>query len=196
MRFHRAIPRDSCPVVTPFVRVGIYPTRNFALRFLLYEGPYLHPLRVEHGVWSLRGHYNLCHRTSLLIIFSSSQRSLTSQHIAMFVWTNYTLLHSKAASWCFICLPHNRSSPSRNISRCVVNLRTIIVIADIDQGLYRPAKAHSARDTFVRTMCSYHQYLTFWHWSGVTPYTSSYEFAGSCVFGKQSPGILSLRPLT
>lgn len=36
--------------------------------------------------------------------------------------------------------------------------------------------------------------LTFRHWSGVTPYTSSYEFAGSCVFGKQSPGILSLRP--
>src|SRR3990167_6397358 len=38
------------------------------------------------------------------------------------------------------------------------------------------------------------RYLTFWHWSSVTPYTSSYEFAGSCVFGKQSPGILSLRP--
>ena len=38
-------------------------------------------------------------------------------------------------------------------------------------------------------------YLTFWHWSSVTPYTSSYEFAGSCVFGKQSPGRLSLRPL-
>jgi hypothetical protein len=39
-----------------------------------------------------------------------------------------------------------------------------------------------------------HQWLTFWHWSGVTPYTSSYEFAGSCVFDKQLPGILSLRP--
>src|SRR3989338_3757419 len=37
-------------------------------------------------------------------------------------------------------------------------------------------------------------WLTFWHWSSVTPYTSSYEFAGSCVFGKQSPGKLSLRP--
>ena len=39
-----------------------------------------------------------------------------------------------------------------------------------------------------------HSYLTFRHWSGVTPYTSSYEFAGSCVFVKQSPGNLSLRP--
>ena len=38
--------------------------------------------------------------------------------------------------------------------------------------------------------------MTFSHWSGVTPYTSSYEFAGSCVFDKQSPGVLSLRPLS
>ena len=29
--------------------------------------------------------------------------------------------------------------------------------------------------------------LTFGHWPGVTPYTSSCELAGSCVFGKQSP---------
>ncbi len=60
-----------------------------------------------------------------------------------------------------------------------------IVTADIHQGLYRPARIPKNAD---------HQYLTFWHWSGVTPYTSSYEFAGSCVFDKQSPGILSLRP--
>jgi len=32
--------------------------------------------------------------------------------------------------------------------------------------------------------------LTFGHWPGVTPYTSSYELAGSCVFDKQSPGRL------
>src|SRR3989338_6210046 len=38
-------------------------------------------------------------------------------------------------------------------------------------------------------------WLTFLHWSSVTPYTSSYEFAGSCVFGKQLPGKLSLRPI-
>ena len=40
----------------------------------------------------------------------------------------------------------------------------------------------------------YRPCLTFRHWSGVTPYTSSYEFAGSCVFGKQLPENLSLRP--
>jgi len=38
------------------------------------------------------------------------------------------------------------------------------------------------------------QPLTFWHWSGVTPYTSSCELAGSCVFDKQSPGIFSCAP--
>ena len=36
--------------------------------------------------------------------------------------------------------------------------------------------------------------LTFSHRSGVTPYTSSCELAGSCVFGKQLAEILSLRP--
>lgn len=64
-------------------------------------------------------------------------------------------------------------------------LRTIIVIADIDRGLHSPAQHINAL---------YPPCLTFRHWSGVTPYTSSYEFAGSCVFVKQSPGNLSLRP--
>ncbi len=61
------------------------------------------------------------------------------------------------------------------------NLRTIIVIADIHQGLHK-----SADDLAI----IYPPCLTFWHWSGVTPYTSSCEFAGSCVFGKQLPEIL------
>ena len=30
MQFHRASGRDSAQVVTPFVQVGTYPTRNFA----------------------------------------------------------------------------------------------------------------------------------------------------------------------
>src|SRR3989344_6690838 len=69
--------------------------------------------------------------------------------------------------------------------KSVANLRTIIVIADIHQGL------HSSPASLTK---SQRPWLTFWHLSSVTPYTSSYEFAGSCVFGKQSPGILSLRP--
>lgn len=65
-------------------------------------------------------------------------------------------------------------------------LRTIIVIADIDRGLYSPAKQITPL---------YPPYLTFRHWSGVTLYTLTYVFAESCVFVKQSPGNLSLRPL-
>ena len=65
-------------------------------------------------------------------------------------------------------------------------LRTVIVTADIHQGLYQ-----SPYNIAIRQR----QYLTFWHWSGVTPYTSSYEFAGSCVFGKQLLESLSLRPM-
>jgi hypothetical protein len=40
-------------------------------------------------------------------------------------------------------------------------------------------------------------WLTFWHWAGVTPYTSSYEFAECCVFSKQSqpPGIFDRHQL-
>ena len=54
-------------------------------------------------------------------------------------------------------------------------LRTVIVTADIhgglDQKLAQPA-------------------FTFPHWSHVTPYTSSCDFAESCVFDKQSVGSL------
>ena len=67
------------------------------------------------------------------------------------------------------------------------DLRTIIVIADIHRGLHSPAIYIAIHDP---------PWLTFRHWSGVTPYTSSYEFAGSCVFGKQLPEKLSLRPLS
>ena len=51
--FHQAGPRDSFPLVTPFVHVGTYPTRKYALFFLLKRhalrvsapiGLYLHPL--------------------------------------------------------------------------------------------------------------------------------------------------------
>ena len=36
--------------------------------------------------------------------------------------------------------------------------------------------------------------MTFWHWTGITFYTSTYVLAESCVFDKQSPPFLSLRP--
>ena len=33
--------------------------------------------------------------------------------------------------------------------------------------------------------------VIFWHRTGITPYTSSCDLARSCVFGKQSPGLVS-----
>lgn len=38
-------------------------------------------------------------------------------------------------------------------------------------------------------------HLTFRHWAGFSPYTASYEFARTCVFGKQSIPYLLLSPI-
>ena len=52
-------------------------------------------------------------------------------------------------------------------------LRTVIVTAAVYRGF--------------NSMLS-HLLLTFQHRAGVTPYTSSFDLAESCVFAKQSPG--------
>ena len=50
-------------------------------------------------------------------------------------------------------------------------LRTIIVIAAVHQGL------DSERKPLL---------VTFWHWAGISPYTSTYVLAETCVLNKQS----------
>ena len=60
-------------------------------------------------------------------------------------------------------------------------LRTIIVIADV----------HWRFGDWLAPLS-----LTFQHWSGVSPYTSPYGFAETCVFGKQSLGIFCCGPHT
>ncbi len=52
-------------------------------------------------------------------------------------------------------------------------LRTVIVTAAVHRGFGFP---------LARVP------LTFRHWAGVSPYTSPYGLAETCVFGKQSPG--------
>ena len=52
-------------------------------------------------------------------------------------------------------------------------LRTVIVTAAVHWGF--------------NSMLA-HLLLTFQHWAGVSPYTSSFDFAETCVFDKQSPG--------
>ena len=55
-------------------------------------------------------------------------------------------------------------------------LRTVIVTAAVDRGL----------SSVLRLLL--HFPLTFRHRAGVSPYTSPFGFAETCVFDKQSPG--------
>ena len=58
-------------------------------------------------------------------------------------------------------------------------LRTVIVTAAVHWGFSSHRKALP---------------LTFQHWAGVSPYTSSFELAETCVFGKQFRGLFSCGP--
>ena len=60
-------------------------------------------------------------------------------------------------------------------------LRTVIVTAAVHWGF------SSDREAFA---------LTFQHWAGVSPYTSTFVLAETCVFGKQLHGFLSCGPVT
>ena len=76
-----------------------------------------------------------------------------------------------------------RQYPSRYAFRAGRNLpdkefrylRTVIVTAAVDWGFGLGREPRS---------------FTFQHRAGVSPYTASYDFAGTCVFGKQSLGSL------
>jgi hypothetical protein len=59
-------------------------------------------------------------------------------------------------------------------------LRTVIVTAAVYRGF------SSVRE---------HLPLTFRHWAGISPYTSTFVFAETCVFGKQSPEPFLCDPL-
>ena len=61
-------------------------------------------------------------------------------------------------------------------------LRTVIVTAAVHRGL----------DSRLRAPLL----VTFRHWAGVSPYTSAFAFAETCVFGKQSLEPISCNLLT
>ncbi len=50
VHFHRASPRDSPPVITPFVHVGIYPTRNCAHLFPTMDHFFTHMGCAAYGL--------------------------------------------------------------------------------------------------------------------------------------------------
>ena len=56
-------------------------------------------------------------------------------------------------------------------------LRTVIVTAAVHWGFSQMLWVEPG-----------HPSLTFQHWAGVSPYTSSFDFAETCVFAKQLPG--------
>ena len=78
--------------------------------------------------------------------------------------------------------PPSRQRPDRCTIRAGRNspdkefryLRTVIVTAAVHRGFGSGLRAALP--------------LTFRHWAGVSPYTARRRFAGTCVFGKQSPG--------
>ena len=61
-------------------------------------------------------------------------------------------------------------------------LRTVIVTAAVYRGFNSMLR--------LRSHSNLHPLLTFRHRAGVRPYSSSFDFAKPCVFGKQSPGPL------
>lgn len=84
--------------------------------------------------------------------------------------------------------PSLRQRPGRYAFRAGRNLpdkefrylRTVIVTAAVYRG-FRSGLAPLP--------------LTFRHWAGISPYTSAFAFAETCVFGKQSPGPVPCGPL-
>ena len=85
--------------------------------------------------------------------------------------------------------PSLRQRPDRYAIRAGRNLpdkefrylRTVIVTAAVYRGF----------DSELAPLL-----LTFRHWAGVSPYTSAFAFAETCVFGKQSVGPLLCHPLS
>ena len=67
-------------------------------------------------------------------------------------------------------------------------LWTIIVIAAVHWGF-------SSLLCCYRVSSNWQITLTFQHWAGVSPYTSAFAFAETCVFGKQLPGRLYCGPI-
>src|SRR5205814_7890551 len=60
-----------------------------------------------------------------------------------------------------------------DLTKAASHLRTVIVTAAVHRGFRSSLSALP---------------LTFRHWAGVSPYTSPYGLAETCVFVKQSPG--------
>ena len=103
--------------------------------------------------------------------YSKGARGLSVQPRVLGIFTETTISPD----------PSLRQRPSRYAIRAGRNLpdkefrylRTVIVTAAVYRGF----------DSELAPLL-----LTFRHWAGVSPYTSAFAFAETCVFAKQSPG--------
>ena len=118
------------------------------------------------------------------------------------MWYRYSISNCSKAPWGLSVLSRvtciftgTKISPSLSLRQCPNHyafragrnlpdkefryLRMVIVTTAVYWGLSSPLRIHSQFP------------LTFQHRAGVSPYTSSYDFARTCVFGKQSfpPGL-------
>jgi hypothetical protein len=76
-------------------------------------------------------------------------------------------------------------------------LKTFIIVAValfLIGGFFYYQTTYKNSGSFHETRARQPPLLTLQHWSGLSPYTSSYELAGTCVFDKQSLEKRSLRP--
>src|ERR1700748_1742559 len=95
----------------------------------------------------------------------------------IFTGTTSSPSHSLRQSYDRYAIRAGRNLPDKEFRY----LRTVIVTAAVHRGF----------DSWLRTPLL----LTFRHWAGVSPYTSAFAFAETCVFGKQSLEPISCGPL-
>jgi hypothetical protein len=111
--------------------------------------------------------------------YSKAARGLSVLPRLIGIFTDFAISPSLSLRQC----PHHYSfRAGRNLpDKEFRYLRTVIVTAAVHQGLI------SKREPL---------HLTFWHWAGVSLYTSPCGLAQTCVFGKQLHGLVScdLRP--
>jgi hypothetical protein len=151
------------------VRVGTYPTRNFAYSFLT---PDVDNVGAEAFLTSLHvamqmGPYLQLSRT---VWRMASEDSAHAEQSFLLIVRTRRIVTARCSSAGFSGFP----AYSQILLRQLLSyLRTVIVTAAVYRG-------------FISELAPLH--LTFRHRAGVSPYTSAYALAETCVFSKQSDG--------
>src|SRR5512135_2082475 len=106
-----------------------------------------------------------------MLSYSKGSRGLSVPLRVSGIFTGTTISPS---SWLRQCPDRYTIRAGRNLpDKEFRYLRTVIVTAAVYRGF----------DSELAPLL-----LTFRHWAGVSPYTSAFAFAETCVFAKQSPG--------